>query len=66
MIKSFASKNTEDVFEGQYVRRCSNKLEKLVGKRDGQYSIRINRRWRICFEWEGRNAYRVEIVDYHK
>ena len=43
----------------------SNRLEKLKGKRKMQYSIRINNRWRICFEWNGNNAEYVEIVDYH-
>jgi len=43
----------------------ANRLEKLVGKRVGQYSIRINDQFRICFEWLGENAYNVEIVDYH-
>lgn len=43
----------------------SNKLEKLNGDRDGQYSIRINNQWRICFEWTPQNALNVEIVDYH-
>lgn len=43
----------------------SNRLEKLTGDRQNQYSIRINDQWRICFEWEGGNAYAVEIVDYH-
>jgi len=43
----------------------ANRLEKLVGDRQGQYSIRINDRWRICFEWRGRDAYGVGIVDYH-
>ncbi len=43
----------------------SNRLEKLKGDRKGQYSIRINSQWRICFEWRDRNAYGVEIVDYH-
>ena len=43
-----------------------NRLEKLAGDRAGQYSIRINDRWRICFEWEGKDAKNVEIVDYHK
>jgi proteic killer suppression protein len=42
-----------------------NHLEKLVGDREGQYSIRINDQWRICFRWEEGNAYDVEIVDYH-
>lgn len=43
----------------------SNHLEKLSGDRKGQYSIRINRQWRICFEWINNNAYNVEIIDYH-
>ena len=42
-----------------------NHLEKLTGKRAGQYSIRINDTWRICFEWSDDNAYNVEIIDYH-
>jgi proteic killer suppression protein len=42
-----------------------NKLEALKGNRQGQYSIRINKQWRICFKWDGINAYDVEIVDYH-
>jgi toxin HigB-1 len=42
-----------------------NRLEALKGHRAGQYSIRINRQWRICFEWEGHDAFEVEIVDYH-
>ncbi len=42
-----------------------NRLEQLSGDREGQYSIRINRQWRICFEWHEGNAYSVEIVDYH-
>ncbi len=42
-----------------------NRLEKLHGNRQGQYSIRINDQYRICFEWHGSDAYRVEIVDYH-
>jgi len=41
------------------------RLEKLKGRRMGQYSIRINDQWRICFEWRNGHAYRVEIVDYH-
>jgi toxin HigB-1 len=43
----------------------SNRLEKLSGDKQGQYSIRINDQWRICFEWEEGDAYNVEIVDYH-
>lgn len=43
----------------------SNRLEALSGNREGQYSIRINRQWRICFRWEEDGPYDVEIVDYH-
>ena len=42
-----------------------NRLEKLKGEREGQYSIRINDQWRICFAWRAGHAYEVEIVDYH-
>lgn len=42
-----------------------NRLEKLKGDRAGQYSIRINEQWRICFLWDGGDAHNVEIVDYH-
>ena len=42
-----------------------NRLEKLKGGRAGQYSIRINDQWRICFEWVENKARNVEIVDYH-
>lgn len=42
-----------------------NRLEALQGARSGQYSIRINQQWRICFRFEGGNAHDVEIVDYH-
>lgn len=43
-----------------------NRLEKLVGNRQGQHSIRINQRWRICFVWRRGDTYDVEIVDYHR
>lgn len=43
----------------------SNHLEKLIGKRKGQYSIRINKQWRICFNWSHNDAYNIEIIDYH-
>ena len=43
-----------------------NRLEKLGGDRAGQYSIRINDQWRICFYWESGRAREVEIVDYHQ
>jgi toxin HigB-1 len=42
-----------------------NRLETLQGDRAGQYSIRINDQWRVCFVWEGSHACLVEIVDYH-
>jgi proteic killer suppression protein len=43
----------------------SNRLEKLVGDRRGQHSIRINDQWRVCFQWKTGDAHNVEIVDYH-
>ncbi|MFP4108557.1 MAG: type II toxin-antitoxin system RelE/ParE family toxin [Desulfonatronovibrio sp.] len=43
-----------------------NRLEQLKGDRTGQYSIRINDQWRICFVWSEENVFDVEIVDYHK
>jgi proteic killer suppression protein len=43
----------------------ANRLEKLSGDRAGQWSIRINDQWRVCFRWEGSDAYDVEIADYH-
>ncbi len=43
----------------------ANRLEKLSGDRAGQYSIRINDQWRICFEWLGGHAFAVEVIDYH-
>ena len=43
----------------------ANRLEKLSGDRSGQYSIRINDQWRVCFEWRNGDAYEVQIVDYH-
>jgi proteic killer suppression protein len=42
-----------------------NRLERLRGNREGQYSIRINDQWRICFEWRDGAAHGVEITDYH-
>ena len=42
-----------------------NRLESLSGDRVGQFSIRINEQWRICFVWDGGDAYEAEIVDYH-
>ena len=43
----------------------ANRLEKLSGDRKGQYSIRINNQWRICFEWRDGDVHNVEIIDYH-
>lgn len=42
-----------------------NRLEALKGNRTGQYSIRINDQYRVCFRWDGQNAQNVEIADYH-
>ncbi|HEY0439451.1 MAG TPA: type II toxin-antitoxin system RelE/ParE family toxin [Xanthobacteraceae bacterium] len=94
MIKSFASKETEDLFHGRSCRRVpsdvqrralqklvtihaggsldevgripGNRLEKLKGDRAGQYSVRVNDQWRICFAWRDGNAYQVELADYHR
>lgn len=93
MIRSFADRDTERLWQREPVRRFpadlrrvmlrklgvvdaavrldelrtppGNRLEKLVGGRAGQYSIRINDQWRICFRWTGSDAEAVEIVDYH-
>ena len=42
-----------------------NQLERSKGDRKGQYSVRINDQWRVCFDWQDGHAYEVEIVDYH-
>lgn len=42
-----------------------NRLERLRGTREGQYSIRINDQWRVCFDWGDGDAFQVEITDYH-
>jgi len=93
MIKSYANKETEKIWNGirspyypneiqQIARRKlrminnsfsiidlrippSNRLEKLKGKRKDQYSIRINRQWRITFNWINNHAENVKIEDYH-
>jgi proteic killer suppression protein len=92
MIRSFADKRTESVWEERADRKLrpiaraalrkliqlnaaerledlrmppGNRLESLTGKRKGQYSIRINQQWRICFEWKDASAQQVEITDYH-
>jgi len=44
---------------------AANRLELLKGNRKGEYSIRINKQWRICFKWQSGHASEVEITDYH-
>jgi proteic killer suppression protein len=44
----------------------SNHLEKLKGNREGQYSIRVNNKYRICFDWINNEAFNIEFIDYHK
>lgn len=93
MIRSFACKETERLYQGLRSRKLphdiqaraflrlvqldaavtvedmrlppSNRLEALSGKRRGQWSIRINERWRICFGFEADGPHDVEITDYH-
>ncbi|MDZ7795238.1 MAG: type II toxin-antitoxin system RelE/ParE family toxin [Spirochaetia bacterium] len=93
MIKSFADKNTEAIFNRKMKKGMhpltakkalkglrsiessivlddlkippGNNLEALKGDRKGQYSIRVNDQWRICFRWDDGNAYDVEFCDYH-
>ncbi|MBZ9629133.1 type II toxin-antitoxin system RelE/ParE family toxin [Psychroflexus sp. CAK57W] len=93
MIVSFRSKETEQIWNGNRVKKMpidiqkigrrklrmlnnsqniadlrippSNRLEKLSGNLSGFYSIRINKQWRIIFEWNSGNASEVEIIDYH-
>ena len=93
MIKTFANKETEKLFQREVSRMFppdiqrkarlkleildaverlddlkvppGNRLEKLSGNREGQYSIRVNQQWRICFQWKDGDCYEVEIVDYH-
>ena len=93
MIRSFADKESERLFNRERVKEFAlplqrlalrklllldaaealddlrvppgNRLEKLRGKREGQYSIRVNEQWRICFRWSKGNADDVQITDYH-
>lgn len=55
--------NTEDLNDLRVP--LGNRLEKLSGDREGQHSVRINDRYRVCFEWREGDAHRVEVVDYH-
>ncbi len=65
--RAFVKLHSIDVANDILDLKCppSNYLETLKGDRSGQYSIRINNKWRICFVWDGNNACDVEIVDYH-
>jgi len=93
MIRSFACRETERLFNDEASRRLptqiqqvarrkllllhqarrvddlrappGNRLEALKGSRADQHSIRINDQWRLCFRWQGEDAFDVEIVDYH-
>ena len=93
MIRSFADRDTEGLWDGERPRRFppdivrparrrllvlhaatrledlvtppGNRLEKLSGDREGQYSIRVNSQWRICFFWHASDASSVEVCDYH-
>lgn len=93
MVRSFRSKQTQEIWSGNQVRPIpvdvqnvarrklrminnaqslqelrvppNNRLEKLKGERAGQFSIRVNRQWRICFRWADGDAHDVELVDYH-
>lgn len=93
MIESFADKNTQRIWNREFVKRIpkdvqriayrrlvvlhrskdlndvrvppGNMIEALSGDRKGQYSIRVNRQWRVCFRWTRGTASDVEIVDYH-
>lgn len=65
MIVSYRDKRTKDFAAG--IRVPGNRLEAFKGDRKGQYSIRINDQWRVCFEWPGESPgpMNVGIVDYH-
>ena len=97
VIRSFADKGTEDVFDGVNSREArstcpsglwavarrkliqinrvgelaelavppGNRLERLSGDRSGQYSVRVNDQYRVCFRWKAGYADEVEITDYH-
>ena len=64
MLRKLVAIDAAEVLEDLRV-PPGNRLEKLRGDRQGQYSIRVNDQWRVCFRWEGADAHDVEIVDYH-
>jgi proteic killer suppression protein len=68
-IESVALRKLTQIHRSQELRDLQvppgNRLEALKGDRAGQYSIRINDQWRICFRWPGEDVYDVAIVDYH-
>ncbi|MXN73686.1 plasmid maintenance system killer protein [Burkholderia sp. 4701] len=68
-IESVATRKLEMIAAAKELRDLrsppGNRLETLSGNRNGQYSIRINDRWRICFEWSDDGPANVEIIDYH-
>ena len=64
MLRKLVALDAADALEDLRV-PPGNRLEKLKGRRSGQYSIRINDQWRVCFGWKDGNAHDVEIVDYH-
>ncbi len=63
-LKRLQMLNAADAF-GDLAVPPGNRLERLRANREGQYSIRINDQYRVCFEWREGNAYNVEIADYH-
>jgi proteic killer suppression protein len=68
VILSYRDERTSDFARGKRVKAFpGNRFEALKGKRKGQYSIRINDQWRVCFEWPDRSPgpTNVEIIDYH-
>lgn len=63
-LKKLAMLDAADILEDLRI-PPGNRLEALKGDRSGQYSIRVNAKWRLCFRWENGQAHDVEIVDYH-
>jgi len=64
MLRKLVALDAADALDDMRV-PPGNRLEKLKGRRSGQYSIRVNDQWRICFGWRDGDAHDVEIVDYH-